>query len=215
LPQSPDISVNPLELNYVAVKAAMFSFGRLRGADPVLGVEMVSTGEVGCVGPTLNEALRLALESTGFRRPKRGVLLSLGPKAEKFTFADEAIIIGDELHLPIYATAGTAAMLKDIGVDSRVVGKLTEDPDSAARAIERGDVDLVINIPITYDRDGRSDGYAIRRAAIDAGVPLFTDLQLARTVIEMLRWTNGAVAPRPLSDYVRNANGRRLSANPA
>jgi len=216
LGQTQGVTVNPLEMNYVGVKAPMFSFGRLHGADPMLGVEMASTGEVGCVAPTLNEALRLALESTGFRRPTRGVLLSLGPISEKFTFADEALIIRDELRLPIYATAGTAEMLREIGVDSNVVSKTAGDRHSAVRAIERGEVDLVINIPLRYDRDGRPDGYAIRRAAIDAGVPLFTDPQLARTVIEMLRWTTPQTpVPRALGEYVESAASRRkLSVHP-
>ena len=181
--------VSPLELNYVGVKVPMFSFGRLVGADPMLGVEMMSTGEVGCMADTMHEALRLGLESTGFRVPTRGVLLSLGPKIEKFQFADEALIIRDELKLPIYATAGTAEMLHDLDIPCHVVGKHETDPQSAVEAIEQGAVDLVINIPRTYDAEGRPDGYRIRRAAIDAGVPLFTDPHLAVTVIEMLRHT--------------------------
>jgi carbamoyl-phosphate synthase large subunit len=197
-----NVNVSPLELNYVGVKAPMFSFGRLVGADPLLGVEMVSTGEVGCIANTLHDALRLALTSTGFRVPKRGVLLSLGPRAEKFGFADEALIIRDELKLPIYATAGTAEMLKDIGIDSHVVGKAEDDPESAVRAIEQGAVDLVINIPAAYDAQGRPDGYRIRRAAIDAGVPLFTDPHLAQTVVEMLRRTKDkGLELRPMTEY--------------
>jgi carbamoyl-phosphate synthase large subunit len=202
-------TISPLELNYVGVKVPMFSFGRIVGADPMLGVEMMSTGEVGCIGGTIHEALRLGLEATGFRTPSRGVLLSLGPKAEKFQFADEAIIIRDELKLPIYATAGTAEMLHELGVDCHVVGKHETDPQSAVEAIEQGAVDLVINIPRTYDSQGRPDGYRIRRAAIDAGVPLFTDPHLAQTVIEMLRQTNGSAHnPRAMTEYSGRREGR-------
>jgi carbamoyl-phosphate synthase large subunit len=185
----------------------MFSFGRLVGADPMLGVEMMSTGEVGCIADTMHEALLLGLGSTGFRKPTRGVLLSLGPKAEKFQFADEALIIRDELKLPIYATAGTAEMLRDLDIDCHVVGKHETDPESAVAAIEQGAVDLVINIPRTYDAQGRPDGYRIRRAAIDSGVPLFTDPHLALTVIEMLRQTrHRAPELRAMTEF---SDGRR------
>jgi carbamoyl-phosphate synthase large subunit len=198
------LTVNPLELNYVGVKAPMFSFGRLVGADPMLGVEMMSTGEVGCIGDTVYDALLLAMMSTGFRVPKKGILLSLGPKVEKFSFADEALVIRDELKLPIHATAGTAEMLADLGVPCHVVGKAENDPESAVRLIEDGLVDLVINIPRTYDAQGRPDGYQIRRAAIDAGVPLVTDPQLARTVVEMLHRGKGLPSVRALGDCVRS-----------
>jgi carbamoyl-phosphate synthase large subunit len=209
LGRGEDVSVNPLELDYVGVKVPMFSFGRLHGADPMLGVEMVSTGEVGCIANTVHEALLLGLLSTGFKVPTRGVLLSLGPKAEKFSFADEALIIRDELKLPIFATAGTAEMLADIDVASQVLSKTAADGDSAVRAIESGQVDCVINIPRAYDAEGRPDGYEIRRAAIDAGLPLITDLHLARSVIEMLRRTRGKrLELRPMTDYAAGSRGR-------
>jgi carbamoyl-phosphate synthase large subunit len=209
------VSVNPLELNYVGVKAPMFSFGRLVGADPVLGVEMMSTGEVGCIGEGVYEALLLFLMSTGFKVPRRGVLLSLGPKVEKFGFADEALIIRDELHLPVFATAGTAEMLADLDVPCHTVGKSENDPESAVRVIDQGLVDLVINIPRTYDAQGRPDGYAIRRAAIDAGVPLITDPQLARTVIEMLHRTAGRPPElRAMTDYAAGSRDRGPSGMP-
>ncbi len=209
------VTVNPLELNYVGVKAPMFSFGRLVGADPMLGVEMMSTGEVGCIGDTVYDALLLALTSTGFRVPKKGVLLSLGPKAEKFSFADEALVIRDELKLPIHATAGTAEMLDDLGVPCHVVGKSENDPESAVRLIEHGLVDLVINIPRTYDAQGRPDGYQIRRAAIDTGVPLITDPQLARTVVEMLHRTAGRPPElRPMTEYAGAVQAAATSGSP-
>jgi carbamoyl-phosphate synthase large subunit len=204
-----DISINVLDLDYVGVKVPMFSFGRLHGADPLLGVEMASTGEVGCLADNFHEALLLGLLSTGFRVPSRGVLLSLGPRTEKFAFADEALIIRDELRLPIYATAGTAATLHELGVECRVVGKNEHDAESAIRAIERGEIDLVINVPLAYDSEGRPDGFRIRRAAIDHGVPLITDPQLARTVVEALRrYHRGARLSMPMQEYARNA-GRK------
>lgn len=106
-----DVNNNSLDLNYVGVKVPMFSFGRLTGVDPLLGVEMASTGEVGCLGNDLDEALLSSLLATGFRPPTLGVLLSLGPIREKYTFTEEAQTIVDDLKLPLYATEGTAEML--------------------------------------------------------------------------------------------------------
>ncbi len=196
------VAVNPFELDYVGVKAPMFSFGRLLGADPMLGVEMASTGEVGCIARTFPEALMLALMSTGFRPPIRGVLLSLGPRTEKFSFAEEALALRDELQLPLFATVGTAEMLRELGVECVVLGK-GAGQGSAPEAIERGLIDLVVNVPVAYDEQGRPDGYLIRRAAIDAGAPLFTDLQLARAVIGMLRQLrNTHVQAQALNDFM-------------
>jgi carbamoyl-phosphate synthase large subunit len=176
-----------LNLDHVGVKVPMFSFSRLVGADPMLGVEMMSTGEVGCFGDDLHEAPLHALLATGFCFPTRGVLLSLGPIVDKYWFADEARVIAEELRLPIYATHGTAEMLREIGVDCVVVEKQPADQLNAIDLIDRGDVDLVINVPREYDAFGRPDGVHIRRAAVNAGIPLVTDLQLARAVIEALR----------------------------
>jgi carbamoyl-phosphate synthase large subunit len=172
-----------LDLDYVAVKAPMFSFSRLVGADPMLGVEMASTGEVGCFGEDVHEALLHALIATGFRFPRKGVLLSLGPLQDKYWFADEARVIAEQLKLPIFATPGTAEALRTLGIDCTSLDK----EGGAVRAIEDGSVDLVINVPLEYDELGRPDGYLIRRRAVDSGIPLLTDLQLARAVIEALR----------------------------
>jgi carbamoyl-phosphate synthase large subunit len=200
-----NVTNNSLDLEYVGVKAPMFSFARLPGADPMLGVEMASTGEVGCIGADLHEALLHAMLATGFRFPRRGVLLSLGPWEDKFWFTDEARVIADELRLPIYATEGTARMLQEIGVACTPVSKGHGDERSASRLIGEGQVDLVINVPLEYDEYGRPDGYVIRRRAIDAGVPLITDRQLARAVVEALRWrsleTLGLVA---WNDHIGN-----------
>ena len=187
-----------LDLDYVGVKTPMFSFSRLVGADPMLGVEMMSTGEVGCIGDDLHEALLHGLMAAGFAFPKKGVLLSLGPVEDKYSFVDEARVIAEELQLPIYATFGTAEMLKALDVNCTAVGKSADEDLSALKLIDNGSVDLVINVPREYDELGRPDGYEIRRRAVDAGVYLITDLQLARAVIEALRWkkpdTMGTVA---------------------
>ncbi|MBL8341231.1 MAG: ATP-grasp domain-containing protein, partial [Rubrivivax sp.] len=182
-----DIVNRSLDLDFVGVKAPMFSFSRLTGADPMLGVEMLSTGEVGCLGRDLGEALIHALLATGLRLPRRGVLLSLGKVADKYWFADEARVIAEVLKLPIYATPGTAEMLADVGIAATPVGKGDHGGLSAFEVMDRGLVDLVINIPREYDAMGRPDGYRIRRHAADAGLSLVTDLQLARALVEALR----------------------------
>ncbi|NKC12966.1 MAG: carbamoyl-phosphate synthase (glutamine-hydrolyzing) large subunit [Gammaproteobacteria bacterium] len=200
------IANNSLDLDYVGVKVPMFSFGRLAGADPLLGVEMTSTGEVGCLGANLNDALLHGLLATGFRFPRKGILLSLGPVVDKYWFADEAQVITRDLALPIYATQGTAQMLRELGHEVSVVGKSRDEANSAMRCIEEGHVDLVINVPRSYDERGRPDGYHIRRSAVDAGVPLITDLQLARAVIEALRtMPEDQLSLRPWSDYLSSS----------
>jgi len=125
---------------------------------------------------------------------------------EKFTFADEAQVIAKELRLPIFATVGTAEMLREVGVGCTVVDKGPGEGLSAVSLIENGEIDMVINIPREYDSAGRPDGYLIRRAAIDFDVPLFTDLQLSRALIEALRRKRGdKFTPRALSEFIQEA----------
>ncbi len=180
--------IDLLDLDYVAVKSPKFSFSRIAGADPMLGVEMASTGEVACFGADFGEALLESLAATGFRMPQTGVLLSLGPVIDKYAFYDEARVIVDELKLPLYATAGTYDALAAVGIRCTRLGKRVDEPGpTAIEAIERGLVDLVVNIPREFDAQGRPDGYQIRRAAIDAHVPLVTELQLARAITGAMR----------------------------
>ncbi len=175
-----------LDLDYVAIKAAQFSFARLAGADPRSGVEMGSTGEVGCLGDDLHEALLKAMIATGFRYPKKGVLLSLGPVADKTRFLEEAkLLLG--MGLKLYATPGTLDTLKEFGIPCEVAYKFTEQKSpSAVELMNEGKVDLVINIPREYDQQGRPDGYVIRRRAVDLNIPLITNMQLAREVVEAM-----------------------------
>jgi carbamoyl-phosphate synthase large subunit len=205
------VNPNLLDFGYVAVKAPMFSFSRVAGADPILGVEMMSTGEVGCLGRDLHEALEHALLATGTRLPCKGVLLSLGPMIDKYWFAEEARMIVQELQLPIYATHGTAEILGREGIPCTAVEKTPESGPSGLDVIAQGLVDLVINVTREYDQYGRPDGYWIRRQAIDLGVPLITDLQLARAVIEASRWRKSSrLDVFALNDYVTHDADRRL-----
>ncbi|MBL9008662.1 MAG: carbamoyl-phosphate synthase (glutamine-hydrolyzing) large subunit [Myxococcales bacterium] len=186
LVRSPAAASDPLDLPYTVVKAPMFSFRRLSGADPLLGVEMASTGEVGCFGHSKEEALAKALLATGMRFPTRGVLLSLGPAADKYLFADEARLLSS-LGLVVYATAVTAEVLSKEGIACIAIDKGESGPNSEVLSrLRSGDIDLVINLPRTFDAEGRPDGFRIRRAAIDLEIPLITDLALARAIVRML-----------------------------
>ncbi len=182
--QTPVVN-RALDLDYVGAKVPMFSFPRLVGADPMLGVEMASTGEVGCFGDDADEALLHGMLATGFNYPKKGVLLSLGPVEGKYAFTEEARILVEDLGLPIYATPGTAAALEQVGVKATVLSKGEEG--TAVKVIQEGDVDLVINVPVDYDELGRPDGYLIRRGAVDAEIPLVTDLMLARALVRAMK----------------------------
>ncbi len=185
------ITNHALDLDYVGAKVPMFSFPRLVGADPLLGVEMASTGEVGCFGDDAHEALLHGMLATGFAFPRKGVLLSLGPLTGKYSFTDEARSLVEDLGLPIYATPGTAEMLKNVGIEAQVLSKDPDAENSAVKCIADGKVDLVINVPRSYDEVGRPDGYAIRRRAVDAEIPLITDLMLARALVDAIRVRKG------------------------
>ena len=178
---------DPLDLDFVAVKAARFSFRRLPGVDPVLGVEMASTGEVGCFGWSADEALMKAMLSIGFRVPTRGVLLSLGPMRDKYRFKEEAQLLRS-MGLELYGTPGTAAVLAEESVDCIIVGKEAEDTSHpfAVDLMRAGAIDMVVNIPREYDDTGVPDGYHIRRAAVDLELPLVTALPLARALIRAM-----------------------------
>jgi carbamoyl-phosphate synthase large subunit len=211
-PRSPfEERRSPLERDYFAVKVAQFSFRRLSGVDPVLGVEMASTGEVACFGDDVDEALLKAMLATGFRVPTRGVLLSLGPVGEKYRFVSETRELVRQ-GLKLYATAGTAEILQAEGIVCEALGKsgASSGLPSAMDRMTNGDIDLVINIPREYDETGRPDGYLVRRAAVDLEIPLITDLALARRLTHALaRRKLADLQVHPLDYYLRP---RRLSA---
>ena len=131
------------------------------------------------------EALLHALTSVGFRFPQKGVMLSLGPIEEKYRFVDQVRQLA-ALGLRLYGTPGTAEAMQKVGIEMSAHGKDADDPNGALALIDSGDIDLVINIPIGFDDEGRPDGYLIRRCAVDAGVPLLTDRHLAKAVVEAL-----------------------------
>ena len=175
------------DLDYVGVKAPQFSFTRLQGADPTVGVEMASTGEVGCVGDDFDEAFLKALFSVGFRFPIGSILLSTGPLTDKVAFIDAARLLQKQ-GIRLYATRGTAEFLGSYGVRSTVVHWPSEEGPSlgALEIIEKRMVDLVINVPKNYQETELSNDYYIRRRAVDFGVPLITNIQLASRLAEAL-----------------------------
>jgi carbamoyl-phosphate synthase large subunit len=129
--------------------------------------------------------------------------LSLAPVTDKSLLTDEAKVLSQDLGLTLYATPGTASMPREIGLEVQQVEKAEGSSGTAVGVIERGLVDLVANVPVSYDSLGRPDGYAIRRAAIDRGVPLITDPHLAKAMVAMLSSTRGKLAaPQALGDYV-------------
>ena len=177
-------------LDYVGVKAPQFSFTRLQGADPTLGVEMASTGEVGCLGDDFDEAFLKALISVGFRFPVRSVLLSTGPLVDKVAFLESARLFR-EMNVAFYATRGTAEFLAECGYDSTPVFWPSEEGSPrAVELIESRAIDLVINIPKNYQESELSNDYLIRRKAVDFGIPLVTNIQLANRLAEALARKN-------------------------
>ncbi len=182
-PEKPAKSA--FDLDYVGVKASQFSFSRLQGADPVLGVDMSSTGEVGCLGDDTDEAVLKSLLAVGLRVPKRAVLLSTGGSKQKAALLDAAV----QLHkagLKIYATSGTAKFLNENDIPAvRVYWPF--EPDKQPQALDllhNKMVDLVVNIPKNLSSHELSNGRKIRRAAIDLNIPLLTNARLAAAFIK-------------------------------
>ncbi|MCA9292252.1 MAG: carbamoyl-phosphate synthase (glutamine-hydrolyzing) large subunit [Phycisphaerales bacterium] len=179
------------ELHHVGVKAPQFSFTRLDGADPTLGVEMASTGEVGCLGDDFNEAFLKALLSVGYRRPIRSILLSVGSTENKVALLSAMRQLAS-LGVKLYATPGTAQFLDEHDVEVTHCGLPLEErgsdgrPGGAADLIRKRGVDLVINTPSHDKEDELTNGYVIRRAAADFNVPLVTNCQIAERLAEAM-----------------------------
>ena len=179
-------SKSPFELNYVGVKAPQFSFNRLTGADPVLGVEMASTGEVGCLGEDFEEALLKAMYSVGYKDSIRSVLLSTGPIESKVEMLEVIrLLLG--MGVKIYATRGTGRFLKQNNIPVEVLyWPLEKKSPNVIEYIRDGKIDMVINIPKNYQREELTNDYLIRRAAVDYNVMLITNRQIATRFIEAL-----------------------------
>ncbi len=177
-----------MELEYVGVKASHFSFARLLGADPTLGVEMASTGEVGCLGDDFHEALLKSMKSVGFRFPLKNVLLSTGPIKNKINFIDSVRLL-QKMNTTLYATTGTYNFMKENGFDVQLACWPDEDETSNVLNILTDiPFDLVINIPKNFQKEELTFGYQIRRKAADHAIPLITNIQLAKRFVEAVYW---------------------------
>jgi carbamoyl-phosphate synthase large subunit len=193
-----------LDLDHVAVKVPQFSFSRLKGADPVLYVEMTSTGESACFGDSLEQAWLKAAIANGLRLPKQTVLVSVGAEDQRVKLLEPARALAQAGYV-IYATAGTHAFLEGHGVLSRHVHKVSEGKSpSVVDLIQSKTVECVINVPKrTADEATLTDGYRIRRTAADVGIALVNDAELARLFIRaLLRHPRATLEARPLSDYL-------------
>ncbi len=185
----PKIDRSSFDLDYVGVKAPQFSFTRLKGSDPILGVEMTSTGEVACIGDDFNEAFLKSLMSVRFKLPQKTILLSSGPIYSKAELLDSIRVL-ESMEFKIYATEGTEEFLKDHGIKAeKLYWPLENKEPNTLSYIANRKIDLVINIPKTIERDELDNDYLIRRKAIDFNVPLITNLQLAKRFIEAISRT--------------------------
>ncbi len=178
------LNKNLFDLDYVGIKASQFSFNRLQKADPVLGVDMASTGEVGCLGDDTNAALLKSMLSVGHRIPEKNILLSTGGAKQKAAMLDAArLLVANGYKL--YATKGTAKYLSENGIENTLVYWPSEVgcKPQALDMLHNHEIDMVVNIPKDLTAGELSNGYKIRRAAIDLNVPLITNSRLASAFI--------------------------------
>ena len=180
----PDKSA--FDIDWIGIKASQFSFARLQNADPVLGVDMSSTGEVGCLGDDFDEALLNAMIATGYKIPKQSVLLSSGATKSKVDLLDASQELSKNGY-HIYATAGTATFLNSHGIPTTPVFWPDERPhaeNNVMKMIAGHKFDLIVNIPKNHSKRELTNGYRIRRGAIDHNIPLITNARLAKAFIE-------------------------------
>ena len=182
-------SKNLFDLDYVGIKASQFSFNRLQKADPVLGVDMASTGEVGCIGEDTACALLKAMLSVGHRIPKKNILLSTGSAKQKAEMLDAARMLATHGY-QLYATGGTSKYLTENGIEntrvlwpSEAQEGVGETLPTALGMLHNHEIDMVVNIPKNLTTHELTNGYKIRRAAIDLNVPLITNSRLASAFI--------------------------------
>jgi carbamoyl-phosphate synthase large subunit len=177
-------SKNLFELDYVGIKASQFSFNRLQKADPVLGVDMASTGEVGCIGADTSCAILKSMLSVGYRIPKKNILLSTGSMKQKADMMDTARLLVSKGY-KLFATGGTHRALADNGIESTLVYWPSEEGKfpQALDMLHNKEIDMVVNIPKNLSAGELTNGYKIRRAAIDLNIPLITNARLASAFI--------------------------------
>jgi carbamoyl-phosphate synthase large subunit len=181
------IDKSSFDLDYVGVKASQFSFTRLKGSDPVTGVEMSSTGEVACLGDDFNEAFLKSVLSTGQKIPQKAVLLSTGTPKNKAELLEDILVL-KERGLKFYATKGTADYYKLSGIDVEVLYRSFDEKEpSILTYLGNGEIDMVINIPKSAEKVELDSDYIIRRKAVDLNIPLFTNVQATKRFIKALQ----------------------------
>ncbi len=184
------VTRSSIDLDHVGVKAAQFSFQRLTGVDPVMGVAMASTGEVGCIGESMEEALFSAMRSVGFIISKKTALLSTGPLEQKALWLPVIYIMRD-MGFSFYATPGTARFLRTNGITVETLRwPMEEGHPGSIEFIREGKIGVVINLPKNNQPDELSNDYLIRRAAVDNNIPLLTNLNLTRRYFESMEVLN-------------------------
>jgi len=183
----PRIDKSSFDLDYVGVKASQFSFTRLKGSDPVIGVEMSSTGEVACLGDDFNEAFLKSMLSTGHKIPQKGVLLSTGTNKNKAELLEELNVLKN-MGLKFFGTKGTADFYNSNGMEIEILLRPYEKIEpNILSYLESGKIDLVINIPKSAEKVELDNDYLIRRKAIDLNIPLITNIQFAKRFIKALK----------------------------
>ncbi len=198
----PIIDRTSFDVDYVGVKASQFSFTRLKGSDPVTGVEMSSTGEVACLGDDFNEAFLKSLMSTGYRIPQKAIMLSTGVLKSKAELIEELVYL-QNIGIKFYGTKGTADFYKQNGIEVTPLFRTFENQEpSILTYMAEGKIDLVINIPKTAEKVELDNDYLIRRKAVDLNIPLFTDVQFAKQFFKSMKhYKDGSLAIKSWDEY--------------
>jgi len=190
------VAVQPIDMDYICCKVPLFSFGRLKNSDPHLGVEMQSTGEVACFGVHHSEAFLKAMISTGFKIPEKNILVSIGPTQQKQEFLQYARLLLD-MGFQLYATKNTHDVLVSQGGISNCImvykPTVRREPN-VSTMLRGGKIDLVINVPDSMDSMALTDGFEVRRMAVDCGIPLLVELKTAILTVTSLhrKWEREA-----------------------
>ena len=202
--ETMQVQKNAFELDYVGVKAPQFSFSRLKGCDPTLSVEMASTGEVACFGDSLEEAFLKSFLSVGYTIPRKSVLLSTGGAESKADLLESCRLLY-QMGYQIYATFGTRQYLRQNKIPSIGLHWPTENKKpSVIDHITNKKIDLVINIPKSYARKELTNGYLIRRTAVDYNVPLITNVQIAKLfILSISKYRRGGLSCKSWGEYIQ------------
>jgi hypothetical protein len=182
------VTIQPIDMEYVCCKVPKFSFERLKNSDPRVGVEMQSTGEVACFGVSFHEAFLKGMIASGFKLPSKNVLICIGPAQQKLEFMQWARVLHD-MGFKLFATKNTYEMLEaDGGFKSieLVYKPLVKREPNAITLVRSGAIDLVINVPDSMDSMALTDGFQLRRVAVDSGTPLIVDIKVATLCVMAL-----------------------------